>query len=427
MELTEKDLLKIKNYDANSLDVAEEGNNFVLSFANGVYLKVTDSTLKFLSKLDGTKPIDEIIKELKEEEGIYLKKEEVETFIYENLSKNCLLTNEEYNNKNGVIPDGSQLWFHFPLFRGESINAILKPFSVLFNKVAVISSILLFIVLQMYFVFDGFYNDINFNNVLHMNTAGTLVIVFVSFILHEMGHAAAGAYYNIRIGNMGVGIYLFRPVFYTDLSEAWKLSRKKRMVTNFGGLYFQIVYAALLSVILLVTNAFIIKISIILIVVSVLMNLDPILRLDGYWILSDLFGVVNVNDRAFDMLVKVIQKIFTRKDIDLGYGANIKKNVRMFVYIYSFIYVVSTLIALFFGVFIVGKILVNYPHITDLVAQVKDCIVNKDILGFLSKMNNLLVLLLPLIYFVIMIIYNVHRIKNRNRFRGTNKNKATAS
>ncbi|HEY9060858.1 MAG TPA: hypothetical protein VIO64_10225 [Pseudobacteroides sp.] len=427
MELTEKDLLKIKDYEAHSLDVAEEGNNFVLSFANGVYLKVSDSTLKFVSRLDGTKPIDDIIEELKEEEGIYLRKEQVESFIYENLSKNCLLTNEEYNSKSGVIPDGSQLWFHFPLFRGERINVILKPVSVLFKKVAVISSILLFIVLQIYFVINGFYSDINFSNVLHMNTAGTLVIVFVSFILHEMGHAAAGVYYNIRIGNMGLGIYLFRPVFYTDLSEAWKLNRKKRMVTNFGGLYFQIVYAAILSVILLFTDAFILKISIILIVVSVLMNLDPILRLDGYWILSDLFGVVNVNDRAFDMLVKVIQKIFTKKDIDLGYGANIKKNVRMFVYIYSFIYVASTLIALFFGIFIVGKLLVNYPEITGLLGQIKECIGNKDILGFLSRMNNLLVLLLPLIYFIIMIIYNIHRIKNRNRFRDTNKNKAIVS
>lgn len=425
MNLPDNVLLKIKDFEAHSLDIAEEGNNYVLSFSNGVYLKVSDSTLKFLSKLDGTKSIDRIITDLKEE-GIYLKKEHVENFIYETLSKNCLLANEEYNSKSGIIPKSSQLWFHFPLFRGENISALLKPFSFLFKKVAVISSILLFILLQIYFISNGFYKDINFSNILHMNTAGTLAIVFVSFILHEMGHASAGVYYNIRVGNMGIGIYLFRPVFYTDLSDAWKLNRKKRMVTNIGGLYFQIVYATLLSVILLFTNAFILKISIIIIIISVLMNLDPILRLDGYWILSDLFGVVNVNDRAFDMLIKVIQKIFTKKDIDLGYGANLKKNVKNFVYIYSAIYIISTLIALFSGIFIVGKIFVNYYQIVDLVLKAIDSIYNKDFFGFLNRMNNLLVLFLPLFYFLIMIFYNIYRIKKKSKFKTMNNQTSKA-
>ena len=40
---------------------------------------------------------------------------------------------------------------------------------------------------------------------------------------------------------MGVGLYLFRPVFYTDLSNAWKLNRKKRIVTDLGGIYFQVI------------------------------------------------------------------------------------------------------------------------------------------------------------------------------------------
>jgi len=113
-------------------------------------------------------------------------------------------------------------------------------------------------------------------------------IVVAGAMVHEIGHAAALRHYRQQPGAIGIGLYLgLLPVFYTDISRAWRLPVSGRVVVNLGGVYFQSIYATglmawgwlLSSDMLLAAGAT----SLLLAVAQTI----PFARADGYWVLSD--------------------------------------------------------------------------------------------------------------------------------------------
>ena len=66
--------------------------------------------------------------------------------------------------------------------------------------------------------------------------------MILSLAFHECGHArvpVGGA----RPGRIGIGIYLVWPVFYTDVTDSWRLSKAGRLRTDLGGVYFNVLFA----------------------------------------------------------------------------------------------------------------------------------------------------------------------------------------
>jgi putative peptide zinc metalloprotease protein len=70
-------------------------------------------------------------------------------------------------------------------------------------------------------------------------------LTFASLAFHECGHAAACRYGGARPGRIGIGIYLVWPVFYTDVTDSWRLSKRGRLRTDLGGVYFNALFALL--------------------------------------------------------------------------------------------------------------------------------------------------------------------------------------
>lgn len=53
---------------------------------------------------------------------------------------------------------------------------------------------------------------------------GLLAFVLLSSFFHELGHASACKYFEVKHGGIGFGLYLNFPVLYTDVTEVWKLN-----------------------------------------------------------------------------------------------------------------------------------------------------------------------------------------------------------
>ncbi|MDQ0497132.1 site-2 protease family protein [Paenibacillus brasilensis] len=66
----------------------------------------------------------------------------------------------------------------------------------------------------------------------------SLILLLLSILFHEFGHVVAAYRYGIRPRDIGIGLYMLVPVMFVDLSEAWKLPRKQRVVIDFAGIYF---------------------------------------------------------------------------------------------------------------------------------------------------------------------------------------------
>jgi putative peptide zinc metalloprotease protein len=116
-------------------------------------------------------------------------------------------------------------------------------------------------------------------------------ILVASAFFHEFGHAAALRYGGGRARGMGAGIYLVYPVFYTDVTDNYRLGRWAKVRTDTGGFYFNLVFAIAIMGVYLITGQAFLLLAILAIVVSIVQQSLPFVRLDGYWTLADLTGV----------------------------------------------------------------------------------------------------------------------------------------
>jgi len=70
-----------------------------------------------------------------------------------------------------------------------------------------------------------------------------------SALVHELGHAAACRYGGARPGEIGFGLYLVFPAFYTDVTDSYRIGRAGRVRTDLGGLHFNVLTVLVLSLI----------------------------------------------------------------------------------------------------------------------------------------------------------------------------------
>jgi putative peptide zinc metalloprotease protein len=111
---------------------------------------------------------------------------------------------------------------------------------------------------------------------------------------HELGHATAARYGGAKPGVMGVGIYLMLPAFYTDVSDSYRLDRRGRLRTDLGGVYFNGIAILVAAGAFFLTQSPALLVFIALTEVEVLYQFLPFIRMDGYYVVSDLIGVPNL-------------------------------------------------------------------------------------------------------------------------------------
>jgi putative peptide zinc metalloprotease protein len=124
---------------------------------------------------------------------------------------------------------------------------------------------------------------------------GLLLLVFVLGVVsagfHELGHASAARYGGATPGGMGVGLYLVWPAFYTDVTDAYWLPKRDRLRVDLGGLYFNAVVAVITMGVWLAVRSDALLLLVALQVLQMVKQLSPVIRADGYHILSDATGV----------------------------------------------------------------------------------------------------------------------------------------
>ena len=136
--------------------------------------------------------------------------------------------------------------------------------------------------------------------------AGYMVALIITKSLHELGHAYTATHFSTRVSHMGVAFVVMWPMLYTDTGETWRLKRSKhRLGIASAGVVTELSVAVLAllawnlapegalrnGLFFLATTAW---------VISLLINVSPFLRFDGYYILSDVLNIPNLHQRAGD-------------------------------------------------------------------------------------------------------------------------------
>lgn len=171
--------------------------------------------------------------------------------------------------------------FFKPLF---SSKVILLLFSIAFFSTC-------FIITDI-----GFERNYKYFNIIQLIILSSLCIVFT--FIHEIGHATASYRFGCPAANIGLGFYIFFPVFYTDVSRIWILQRNERLIVNIGGVYFQLIINLFLIFSFYLSQSLIVKEWLSYLILSnsivIMYSLTPFFRNDGYWILSDILSIPNL-------------------------------------------------------------------------------------------------------------------------------------
>ncbi len=153
------------------------------------------------------------------------------------------------------------------------------------------------------------------------NIGWVYLVVIIAKVVHECGHAFACKYFTARDGlagdihSMGIMLLLFAPVPYIDVSSSVQIrSRWARAAIGLAGVYCELFLAFVATLIwantaegtslhLLARNCVIITS-----VTTLLFNINPLLRFDGYFVFSDLLSMPNLYQRSQSYVIYLFKK-----------------------------------------------------------------------------------------------------------------------
>ena len=234
----------------------------------------------------------------------------------------------------------------------SAVNAIASVFRPLFLPPVVVAVLGGLVALDVWlFFFHGVAQSLRqtlYDPVLLLMMLG---LVILSAAFHECGHATACKYGGATPGAMGAGIYIVFPAFYTDVTDAYRLGKAGRLRTDLGGVYFNTIFILATAGAYALTGFEPLLLMIPLQHLEIIHQFLPFIRLDGYYIVSDLTGVPDMFARIRPTLASLIPGKRTSDRVK-----ELKPWVRGVVTAYVFT-VVPLLLFLF------GMMVINAPRI----------------------------------------------------------------
>jgi putative peptide zinc metalloprotease protein len=129
--------------------------------------------------------------------------------------------------------------------------------------------------------------------------------VFVQIILHELGHAITCKHFGREVHRAGIGWYYFLPVAFVDTSDIWMASRRSRMAVAFAGPYVNLVLGGLATLLIPFSNPSVAALMASFASTGYLLavvNMDPLMEFDGYYVLMDWLDIPNLRSKALAYL-----------------------------------------------------------------------------------------------------------------------------
>jgi putative peptide zinc metalloprotease protein len=135
-------------------------------------------------------------------------------------------------------------------------------------------------------------------------------------VMHELGHALALHSIGRKCHEMGVMLLAFIPCLYCNVSDVWlEPNRWKRMLVSAAGIYVEIMIACLCLPLWLWSRDGPVQTLLFAVMIgcslnTVLINGNPLLRYDGYYLFSDWFEIPNLAEKARQSLSSKLRFLF---------------------------------------------------------------------------------------------------------------------
>lgn len=183
------------------------------------------------------------------------------------------------------------------------------------------------------------------------------ILFFIMAFFHESAHAVSCKHYGGGVHRAGFHLIYLSPAFFVDVSEAWVYANRiQRLVTMISGIWTELMVCGLATLVWWGTapggsvHDLAYKVLLISGIAVVLMNLNPLVKLDGYYILSEAVGIDDIKERSTALVSGWVQKNIFRLPTEAPY---VRPRLRWFfvpyallsgIYSYLLLYAVARLV-----------------------------------------------------------------------------------
>ena len=301
-----------KELEVFPLDSSSRQPKFVVRAGDNKSYVIPEKLKDILLLFDGTRTLQDVARAFSANEGVQVSDEQLrETAFVLFKTYNLIEEVRPEEHEQPTAPperkrDSFEFVFRLPVVTARLARPVTDRLTWLFSPAAVIPATLLIALTQIAFMGRLFTPRFT----IPLGPADLLIyyaLVVATAAFHELGHAAACRRYGCEHGTIGVMLYMIFPAFYVNLSNAWRLSGRQRAVIDAGGIYFQLLTTIPLYLIHLLTGDPHCAVAIVSVNVMVLFSLNPILKFDGYWLLVDLSGLVNLRARSWRVVKETVR------------------------------------------------------------------------------------------------------------------------
>ncbi len=280
--------------------------------STGRYFRFGEIEAFLLQSLDGTVPLETLCSRVEEKFGAPLSRAALESFV--GRLRSLGLIEEPWKVSTGPPRGGrlrgSLLYLRFKLvdpdrFLGWMADRLgflfTAPFVVL-SAVGIAAAVAVSIANQpeIAHAVRGLYNL--------RSLLLAWVTVYAVIVIHELAHGLTCKRFGGSVREIGFFLIFFQPAFYCNVSDAWLFPKKSpRLWVTFAGAYVEMFLWALATLAWRVTEPGTVTSQMAVVVmatsaIKTLINLNPLIKLDGYYLLSDALEIPNLRWKAMAYL-----------------------------------------------------------------------------------------------------------------------------
>jgi len=152
----------------------------------------------------------------------------------------------------------------------------------------------------------GSYGVVTIAGSYRLGIIGLIVANLASIFVHEMAHALTVKHYGREVRQGGFMIYFGMPAFFVDTMDIWLEGKRARLAVSWAGPYSGLILGGLASIVItlwpgFVLNALLFKFAF-LSYLTVFVNLNPLLELDGYYVLMDWLEIPMLRRKSLEFI-----------------------------------------------------------------------------------------------------------------------------
>src|ERR1700674_2336849 len=166
----------------------------------------------------------------------------------------------------------------------------------------------------------------NFSAKSWVDIAQFWLLATVVMGIHEIGHGLTCKHYGGRVMAMGFALIYLTPAFYTDTSEGEvKGDRYQRIMITVSGVWIELMICTVATVVWWGTppGTAVHDFAYLLILITgigvVLINWNPLIKLDGYYILTELLGIVDLKEESTAFISAWVKRYIWRLPVEVPY------------------------------------------------------------------------------------------------------------